>query len=209
MCVCALAIASRVWRGINGAYVYPPFAYASAPLLLDFIQRQSTSIFVGERARRYVCDVTYCAVRRFKHDMCSHYRSIHKHKFSLTLSFSNHSQRERERERERSGVGMYCVAFKARCVYTLSFHSRSLSLSHTYAQKSVYLWVYEGQKEREREWASNVHTDSRDDNFIRYLDFFPTHKKLKAATYEWRWADSIKTISKSVLLILPLSEAST
>ena len=115
----------------------------------------------------------------------------------------------RERERERSGVGMYCVAFKARCVYTLSFHSRSLSLSHTYAQKSVYLWVYEGQKEREREWASNVHTDSRDDNFIRYLDFFPTHKKLKAATYEWRWADSIKTISKSVLLILPLSEAST
>ena len=58
---------------------------------------------------------------------------------SLFLSPIILRERERERERERSGVGMYCVAFKARCVYTLSFHSRSLSLSHTYAQKSVYL----------------------------------------------------------------------
>ena len=133
--------------------------------------------------------------------------SLHSQTQILSHSFFLQSFSERERERE---AVLGCIVWRLKldvCTHYRFIHA--LFLSHTYAQKSVYLWVYEGQKEREREWASNVHTDSRDDNFIRYLDFFPTHKKLKAATYEWRWADSIKTISKSVLLILPLSEAST
>ena len=155
MCVCALAIASRVWRGINGAYVSPPFKYTSAPLL-DFIQRQSMSIFVGERARRYVCDGTYCAVRRFKHDMCSHYRSIHKHKFSLTLSFSNHSQRERERERE---AVLGCIVWRLKldvCTHYRFIHALFLSLTHMLRSLCTYESMRDKKRERESEQAMST-----------------------------------------------------